>query len=34
MGFRNGREGRFGEPIQVPSGRLNLGDVKLRPNKE
>jgi hypothetical protein len=30
-GFRNGREGRWGEPIQVPSGRLNLGDVKLKP---
>jgi hypothetical protein len=34
MGFRNGREGRFGEPIQVPRGRLELGEIKLKPNKE
>jgi hypothetical protein len=30
-GYRNGAEGRFGEPIQVPSGRFDLGDVKIKP---
>jgi hypothetical protein len=31
-GYRNGREGRFGEPIKVPNGRLDLGDISLKPN--
>lgn len=30
IGYRNGAEGRFGEPIQAPSGRLDLGDVKIK----
>ncbi|MBO0699730.1 MAG: hypothetical protein J2P46_15140 [Zavarzinella sp.] len=30
-GYRNGPEGRFGEPIQVSSGRLDLGDIKIKP---
>jgi len=29
-GYRNGPEGRFGEAIQVPSGRLDLGEVKVK----
>jgi hypothetical protein len=29
-GFRNGREGRFGEAIRVPSGRLDLGELKIK----
>ena len=29
-GLRNGKEGRFGEAIQVPSGRLDLGDLKIK----
>jgi hypothetical protein len=33
-GFRGGIDGRFGEAIQVPSGRLSLGDVKLKAAKE
>ena len=28
-GFKGGREGRWGEPIRVPSGRLDLGEIKL-----
>lgn len=31
MGFRGGREGRWGEAIRVPSGRLDLGEIKLKP---
>ena len=30
-GFKGGREGRWGEPIRVPSGRLDLGEIKLGP---
>jgi hypothetical protein len=33
MGFRNGRDGRWGEAIKVPSGRLDLGEIKLKPPK-
>jgi hypothetical protein len=29
-GFRNGPEGRFGEAIRVPSGRLDLNDLKIK----
>lgn len=29
-GYRNGREGRFGEPIEVPSGRKDLGELKFK----
>jgi hypothetical protein len=31
VGFKGGRDGRWGEPIQVPSGKLDLGDIKLKP---
>jgi len=30
-GFRGGREGRWGEAIRVPSGRVDLGEIKLKP---
>jgi len=30
VGFRNGREGRLGDPIRAPSGRLDLGELKFR----
>ena len=30
-GFKGGREGRWGEAIRVPNGRLDLGDIKLKP---
>lgn len=30
-GYRTGAEGRFGEPIRVPDGRLDLGEIKLKP---
>jgi hypothetical protein len=30
-GFRGGREGRWGEAVRVPSGRLDLGEIKLKP---
>jgi hypothetical protein len=33
-GFRGGREGRWGEAIRVPSGRLNLGEIKLKPSTQ
>jgi hypothetical protein len=29
-GFRNRAEGRFGEPVKAPSGRLDLGDLKIK----
>ena len=31
MGFRNGREGRWGEAIRVPTGRADLGEIQLKP---
>jgi hypothetical protein len=31
MGFRGGREGRWGEPIRVSGGQLDLGEIKLKP---
>jgi hypothetical protein len=30
-GFRGGREGRWGEAIKVPSGRIDLGEIKVKP---
>ncbi|HEX3149600.1 MAG TPA: hypothetical protein VHR66_16110 [Gemmataceae bacterium] len=33
MGFKNGREGRWGEAIQVPSGWLELGEIKIKERK-
>jgi hypothetical protein len=30
-GFKGGREGRWGEPIRVPTGRLDLGEIKVGP---
>lgn len=30
MGYRGGKEGRFGEPIKAPNGRLDLGDLKIK----
>jgi hypothetical protein len=29
-GYRGGQEGRLGEAIKVPSGRLDLGDLKIK----
>lgn len=29
-GLRNGKEGRFGEAIHVPSGKLDLGELKIK----
>ena len=29
-GYRTGAEGRFGEPIRVPDGRLDLGEIPLK----
>jgi hypothetical protein len=31
MGFKGGRDGRWGEAIQVPNGKVDLGDIKLKP---
>jgi plastocyanin len=33
LGFKGGREGRWGEAIRVPDGKLDLGDIKLKPGK-
>jgi hypothetical protein len=33
VGFRNGREGRWGEPIKASGGRLDLGEIKLKSPK-
>jgi hypothetical protein len=32
-GFKGGREGRWGEPIRVPDGKLDLGEIKLQPTR-
>jgi hypothetical protein len=33
MGYMGGREGLWGEPIQVPNGKLDLGGIKLKATK-
>jgi len=33
VGFRTGPEGRFGEAIEAPSGRLDLGELKFKLSK-
>jgi hypothetical protein len=33
MRYRNGAVGRFGDPIHVPSGRLELGEIKIKPSR-